>query len=149
MQPVMQAVRTCLLKYFTFSGRARRPEYWWFMLAATVAGVVANLLDALLGTGTMQGGIINALVSLGLIVPTLAASWRRFHDIGKPGWTGLAVIAGVVAVSALVLLTGGEDPSWLGIVIMAIAYFGGVGITIWWLASPTQPGSNAYGDEPA
>ena len=46
------AVRTCLSKYVGFSGRARRSEYWWFVLFTFLVNLVASIIDAVLGTST-------------------------------------------------------------------------------------------------
>ncbi|MEU1182490.1 DUF805 domain-containing protein [Streptomyces sp. NPDC005820] len=74
------AVRTCLLhKYATFSGRARRSEYWWF----SVLYVVGTLLLAGISVA-IEAPLLNVLLLL-LIVPMLAVSVRRLHDTGKSG----------------------------------------------------------------
>ena len=91
------AVTTCLRKYATFSGRARRSEFWWFTLANVIAAIVASLLDQILGTT-----LISPLLSLGLLLPSLAVSVRRLHDTGRTGWW--CFIALVPLVGAVVLL---------------------------------------------
>ena len=49
------AIRTCLRKYVTFSGRASRPEYWWFILFLFLGGMVASVLDGMLfGTVSVE-----------------------------------------------------------------------------------------------
>lgn len=65
----VEAIKTCLGKYVDFNGRASRAEYWWFFLATFIIGCIpfVNFLGVL------------------LIVPSLAVSWRRMHDIGKGG----------------------------------------------------------------
>src|SRR5437773_593961 len=70
------AVKTCLQKYATFSGRASRSEFWWFMLFFALATLVATLIYDMLGN----------LVALGLLVPNLAVSARRLHGIEEGGW---------------------------------------------------------------
>jgi uncharacterized membrane protein YhaH (DUF805 family) len=76
-----QSVIRCLRdKYADFNGRAGRPEYWWFMLAGFLAGLVFNILGL---------AIIGLLVNLALLIPSLAAGARRLHDIGKSGWLQL------------------------------------------------------------
>ena len=71
------AVKTCLKKYATFSGTASRSEYWWFVLFYVVLLVVAKLT----GSQALYG-----LVSLALLLPTLAVAVRRHHDAGRSGW---------------------------------------------------------------
>ena len=60
------AVRTVLGKYATFSGRARRSEFWWWALAVTVLGIVLNIIDRAVGNSVLGG-----LVSLALLLPNL------------------------------------------------------------------------------
>ena len=75
------AVRTVLSKYADFSGRARRSEYWWFVLAYVIAYVVVALIDQAFGFP-----ILTLILALGLLVPSLAVSVRRLHDTGRSGW---------------------------------------------------------------
>ena len=70
-----QAIQTCFNKYATFSGRASVAEYWWFMLFCFLVNLVSGIINEYLGS----------VASLALLIPTLAVSWRRMHDIGKGG----------------------------------------------------------------
>jgi uncharacterized membrane protein YhaH (DUF805 family) len=91
-----EAVRSVLSQYATFSGRARRSEYWWFVLASVIASVVASIVDTALGVS-----ILSLLLSLGLLIPSLALGVRRLHDIGKSGWwilIGLIPLVGVIVL---------------------------------------------------
>lgn len=76
------------LKYKDFSGRARRREYWSFILFSIIillsVLIVGSLIGDLLGGGFRFMGIIPAyLLSLAFFIPQLAVSARRLHDIGK------------------------------------------------------------------
>lgn len=82
-----EAVRICLRKYVTFSGRASRSEYWFFVLAA----FLANLLTALLDYGVIRAGWpgnspFTGLLNLAVFLPGLAVLSRRFHDAGWSFW---------------------------------------------------------------
>ncbi len=79
MEDIQKAVKTCLTKYAEFNGRAARPEFWWFILAQVIVGIILNMVIPVLG----------GLFSLAVLVPTLAAGSRRLHDIGKSGWLQL------------------------------------------------------------
>jgi uncharacterized membrane protein YhaH (DUF805 family) len=165
MGPV-EAVSACLRRYATFSGRASRPEFWWFMGAVLLTQIVAGGIDgALFGPGRGAGGPLAALVSLALAVPVLAATWRRMHDTGRPGWFGLMHLltlgvtgSGVALAAALTGLpampgpmagglAGGGTPAlgMLPVLATLIAF----ALVVWWLASPGEPGENRFGPEPA
>lgn len=77
-----------LKKYAVFSGRARRTEYWYFVLFNIIVAVVLSLIDTLLGTfNFMQGvGLLSGLYALAVLIPTLAVTVRRLHDIDRTGW---------------------------------------------------------------
>lgn len=77
----VDAVKTCLSKYVDFNGRARRSEYWYFVLFTMIVSIVASTLDKLIGINAIAG-----LASLALLLPELAVTVRRLHDIGKR-WT--------------------------------------------------------------
>lgn len=81
-----EAIRLCFQKYADFSGRAKRPEFWWFVLftilASMILGVVSNMLSG--------------LFSLAVIVPSLAVGARRLHDIGRSGWWQLVWLVPVI-----------------------------------------------------
>jgi len=74
-------------KFAQFSGRARRKEYWWFTLGNAI------ITYALLGASIAMEMPAMAMASTGFsiltMIPSLAALWRRMHDVGKAGWFGL------------------------------------------------------------
>ena len=76
-----EAVKTCLTKYVTFDGRARRSEYWYWALFAFLVSLAVGLL----GYYTNLRFIPNA-ISLALMPASITAAVRRLHDIGKSGW---------------------------------------------------------------
>jgi len=98
----VDAVKTVLSKYATFSGRARRSEYWFWALAALVAGIVAQLLDQALFHPANGVGALYIVLTLALLLPNLAVGVRRLHDTSRSGWWLL--IAVVPFVGAIVLL---------------------------------------------
>ena len=71
-----------LKKYADFSGRARRSEYWYFILFFFIFSIALALFDLLLGTYV----VFYSLFSLAMIIPSIAVGVRRLHDIGKSGW---------------------------------------------------------------
>ena len=81
------AVKICLHKYADFNGRARCSEVWWWALFTVLVGLVAGIIDAILGTTTVGGnGLIGSLANLALLLPSLAVGARRLHDTGRSGW---------------------------------------------------------------
>jgi uncharacterized membrane protein YhaH (DUF805 family) len=152
-------------KYVTFSGRARRPEYWWFALFVFLGVFLFGLLDAMIfgssfGPGDHQATRVFApLFQLATLLPFLAVGWRRMHDTGKPGWLLLLplivmfALSLVVAFGMLGMMSDGAAPmpgfglggfavSW----VIQIALFV---LVVWWLTRPTQPGPNDYGPQPS
>ena len=115
--PMIESVKTVLSKYVDFSGRARRSEFWWYFLCyAIVSGVLSSVYQA------TQSGIVaglSGIVSLGLLLPTLAVHVRRLHDVGRSGW-------------------------WL---LLDLTCIGGIVILIWEIMD-SQPGDNQYGPNP-
>ena len=104
----VQATKSVFSKYATFSGRARRSEFWYFAVLNMIVSVLSEIVPVL--------GLILALV---ILVPGLAVTCRRLHDIGKSGWWQLISITGV------------------GAIIMII-----------WCAKDSTPGVNKYGPNP-
>ena len=106
---IVQATTTCLKKYFTFSGRAKRSEFWWFYLFGILVTVVYTLfVEPLLFAWIYSGDfnlfifyLIGNLPILLFMIPILAAGSRRLHDTGKSGWWQ---IVGVIPLLGLILL---------------------------------------------
>ena len=131
-----------LRKYAVFSGRSRRREYWLFTLFSSIIAAVLDYLDRFLsspmipisGFGTPPNalgpaapgstviaiGLLGVLYSLALLVPSLAVSVRRLHDLGRSGWW---LLIGLVPVIGIIVLT-----------VFAL--------------QDSEPGENAYGPNP-
>lgn len=86
--PFPVAVQKCLSNYVTFSGRAQRSEYWWFILFVVLISVAASILDNLLGLNFSDegDGPVQALAGLALLLPTISVAVRRLHDLDRSGW---------------------------------------------------------------
>lgn len=87
-----------LKKYAVFSGRARRKEYWMFVLFNFIIAIVLAIVDAVAGAS----GVISGLYTLAMLIPSLAVGVRRLHDTGRSGWWLL--IALVPLVGGIILL---------------------------------------------
>jgi uncharacterized membrane protein YhaH (DUF805 family) len=82
-----EAVKIGLAKYADFSGRARRSEFWYFVLWTFLVSLVASILDSILGTRWGSGsGLIETVCGLALLLPSLAVGARRLHDSSRSGW---------------------------------------------------------------
>ncbi|HEX3929539.1 MAG TPA: DUF805 domain-containing protein [Nocardioides sp.] len=96
------AVKICISKYADFNGRARRSEYWWWVLFTVIVSFVASIIDVILGTRSGSFGLIEGLATLAFIVPSLAVGARRLHDVGMTGW--LQLLAIIPIIGALILI---------------------------------------------
>ena len=94
-------VTSVLRQYATFSGRASRPEYWWFQLALWVSIFVAFILLAFI---PVIGILIYIVVVFGSIIPNVAVSARRLHDTNKSGWHQLLAFVPFLGPVALIVL---------------------------------------------
>jgi len=91
-------------KYATFEGRARRQEYWYYVLFCVLAIAVLAVVDEVTGTFSEEAGVglLSGLFILATFVPTLAVLVRRLHDTDRSGWWVL--INCIPVLGALVLL---------------------------------------------
>ena len=92
-------------RYFDFSGRSRRKEYWMFVLFNVIFAIVAMVLDNVLGLASKELGYgpIYGLYALAMILPSLAVAARRLHDIGKSGWWQLIALIPIIGVIVLIV----------------------------------------------
>ena len=97
------AVRQVLNKYATFRGRARRSEYWWFVLFNYLVVFVALILDLCFGLTFADTGYgpIYCIAAIVLLLPSLAVTVRRLHDINKSGWN---ILWGIIPLIGAILL---------------------------------------------
>ncbi len=88
-------------KFADFTGRARRKEYWMFVLFNLIVSIICSVVDAALGTM-----FIGSIYSLAVLLPSLAVGARRLHDTGRSGWWQLLwfipVIGWIVMIVFLV-----------------------------------------------
>ena len=81
-----------LKKYAVFSGRARRKEYWTFILFNLLVAFVLGFVEGLAG----GPGILASLYSLAVLIPSIAVGVRRMHDTDHSGWWLLLPIVNLV-----------------------------------------------------
>ncbi|EDP59550.1 DUF805 domain-containing protein [Vibrio sp. AND4] len=94
---------TVLKKYALFSGRARRKEYWMFFLFNLIFSLVLGAIDGLLGTV-----FIGTIYGLAVLIPGIAVSVRRLHDIGRTGWWVLISFIPLIGLIVLIIFAATE-----------------------------------------
>ena len=124
------AVKTCFSKYATFSGRAQRSEFWWFVLFVMGVNFILTFVDSFLfGTvTTMPGGFsastntpyLSGLFMLVTFLPNISVAVRRLHDTDRSGW-------------------------WYWIALVPIIGF--IMLIVWFASKGTQ-GTNRFGPDP-
>ncbi|HKK77233.1 MAG TPA: DUF805 domain-containing protein [Saprospiraceae bacterium] len=91
-----------LRSYSDFSGRARRSEFWYFVLFNFLISLGLGAIDAILGL-EMGGnvGILGLLYSLFVLIPSLAVAVRRLHDTDRTGWW---ILIGLIPIIGFIVL---------------------------------------------
>jgi len=107
-----------LKKYATFGGRARRTEFWMFVLINAIIDAVLSILWRATGVGILE--VIYYLYALAVLIPGIAVTVRRLHDTGRSGgWWFIGLIPSV---------------GWIILIVFC--------------AQDSQPGPNQYGPNP-
>lgn len=108
-----------LQKYAVFEGRARRKEYWYFILFNLLISLGLSLIETFFGLIVLGTDLnfLSGLYNLAVFIPSIAVAARRLHDTGRSGWWQLIILVPLVG--------------WI--------------ILIYFLASESQPGENQYG----
>jgi uncharacterized membrane protein YhaH (DUF805 family) len=93
-----------LKKYAVFGGRSRRKEYWYFVLFTSIITLALVIVDVVIGTYDPDFGLglLSGIYSLAILLPSIAVSVRRLHDIDRTGWWFL--ISFIPFIGTLVLL---------------------------------------------
>jgi len=95
-----------LKKYAVFDGRARRQEYWMFVLISSFLPFVVLLLAALLGMQMGTGvSVLLTVYWLAILLPSIAVWVRRLHDTGRSGWWVLASFVPLLGAIALIVFS--------------------------------------------
>ncbi len=121
-----------LKKFFQFSGRSRRKEYWMFALLFWILFFVAGVIDTMMGFGTVNTGTttdpynfswnvhngpVMIALSLAFFIPHLAVSVRRLHDTNRTGWWLLILLLpliGMIVMFVFLCLDGTVGPNRFG-----------------------------------
>jgi uncharacterized membrane protein YhaH (DUF805 family) len=111
-------------KYAAFSGRASRKEYWLFILSLIIFTFIAIGIDISTGTyDEVSGyGLVSGLISLALIIPSIAVAIRRLHDTNRVGWwilLSFIPLIGQIWFIVLMCLKGTEGKNRFGTDILS------------------------------
>lgn len=119
-----EAVRTCLGKYFTLSGRATRSEFWWFFLFYNLVTLAGFVLVMVTVAPDGAGGTLWPMVVafLFLLPPLIAVTVRRLHDKGLTGWVILISVVpfGSLALLIICALPGDDEDNRYGPALRAV-----------------------------
>ena len=164
-----EAIKSVFSKYATFSGRARRSEFWYFWLFTLLVNIGLSIIPFM--------GFLSFLWCLAVLIPSIAVTVRRFHDIGKSGWYYLIIVIPELLFFGYMfyflflvfkdLINTGIDFSnfygSIGVVTECIkansSSCGNLGIfgiiflaaeILWlvWMTKDSQPGENKWGPNP-
>jgi uncharacterized membrane protein YhaH (DUF805 family) len=110
-----EAVTTCFGKYATFSRRAQRPEFWFWVLFTFIVLVVLNIIQFTISS--VGGSVLQLLFELATLLPSIGVAARRLHDTDRSGWWQLLAFIPIV-----------------GFIILLV-----------WYCQPGTPGANRFG----
>jgi uncharacterized membrane protein YhaH (DUF805 family) len=169
-----EAIRRCFSKYATFSGRARRSEFWFFWLLLTAVDIIYSVIEDVLSGGLVGRLVENAsgksidgspvapvlyllglallLLHIAMLLPALAVFVRRLHDIDRTGWWVLLLVAPMIA-GIIIFTVISAVPDNIGVVGGGILVLIVVELVIWivfliWLCQRGTVGPNRYGTDP-
>ncbi|WP_421339979.1 DUF805 domain-containing protein [Aeromonas veronii] len=103
-----------LKQYAVFSGRARRTEYWMFVLCNVIVMLLLGMVDKLIGG---DNELISSIYSLAVLLPSLGVAARRLHDTDRSAWwllLGLIPIIGTLVLIYFMVCNGQQGPNRFG-----------------------------------
>jgi uncharacterized membrane protein YhaH (DUF805 family) len=108
-----------LKKYAQFSGRARRKEYWMFLLFNVIISIILAVIDNATGSFSEAAGIgiLGAIYDLAILIPSIAVSIRRLHDTDRSGWwllIGLIPVIGAIVLIVFLVQDSKPGPNRFG-----------------------------------
>ena len=107
-----------LRKYAVFSGRARRKEYWMFVLFNTIIVFILTLVEGVAGIGSqINPNELATLYMFAVLLPSLAVGFRRLHDTGRSGWwslIGFVPIIGTIVFMVFMVQNSQRDENPYG-----------------------------------
>ena len=143
-----EAISICWKKYADFKGRARRSEYWWWCLFASIIFTATRFIDQMLSIGH----ITKLIAWLILIIPGLAVGTRRLHDTGRSGWWIVAesIMIGIMWIMAY-SIESSFSCSYIWYIFYCIVVLLSlfvVGAILYFSVLDSHKGENLYGPSP-
>jgi uncharacterized membrane protein YhaH (DUF805 family) len=114
-----EAIGSVFRNYATFSGRAPRSEYWYYVLFTILVAMATGIVDMMLFPAWTGFSPITSLANLLLLLPSISVGIRRLHDVDRSGW-------------------------WFLLAFTVI----GVLVLLYWAVRSGTPGSNRFGPDP-
>ena len=100
---LIEANKICFYKYFDFKGRARRAEYWYFILFIILVSFILGFIEGFTGAfDNTDRSIYADIFSIFIIIPSISVSVRRLHDINRSGWWVLLTF--LIIIGSIILL---------------------------------------------
>lgn len=155
-------------RFFDFRGRSRRKEFWMYTLFVILVSIVLMFIDSALGlggstsggteltdtsvsaAGAASGGVLTTIFSLITLIPSLAVSVRRLHDLDRTGWWILLPVAPYLLGIILALggVAGGSGAmAGTGLVLFGVALITAILLLVWY-CMPGTAGPNRFGEDP-
>lgn len=110
------AIRSGFSNYVKFSGRSSRSEYWYWVLFILIVQLVLGVIESAVLPITVRGLLVG-IFGLIVLLPNIAVSVRRLHDIDKSGWwllIGLIPLLGVIVLIVFFCQKGTDGDNRFG-----------------------------------
>lgn len=145
---MLAALSSAFRRYFTFSGRARRAEYWWFIAFQFIAVAILVLFQPPRDASQDGGGLVPLFLLL-TFMPNLTLHVRRLHDVGESGWW---LVLPMMPLGALISIGQTAGPA-SGPVMLLFLFLSLVSLVcsiliLIWTLSKSEPGTNRFGPSP-
>lgn len=154
----LDAQKSCFRKYFDFSSRAARKEFWYFVLLLALIQIIVSQISAQqpesgfrlqlgfhVGVGPTYDWFTNIFSAI-FVVPLFAVLSRRLHDIGKEA-SWIFVILFFVTAFVFIALKIGPSKHALNVLGAAAFLFTAIAF-LYATLTKSQPGPNKYGPNP-
>ncbi|WP_447726210.1 DUF805 domain-containing protein [Sphingomonas koreensis] len=155
-------------RFFDFKGRSRRKEFWMYVLFVILVTIVLTILDNVLGLGgtasggadlsgtavgvggAASGGWLTNIFSLLTLIPGIAVSVRRLHDLDRTGWWILLPAVFYIPGAALMFagaMGGSTGMTGASMLLMGIGFITAILLLVWY-CMPGTVGPNRFGEDP-